>query len=302
MTIARKKISPAAGSLSTHNGFSLISNEKLLELYATMLKCQMLDDSLGARVKNNGSRPRIEATSGNVAAIAGVAIDLRPDDTLAPSPGGLGSCYVKGLPLAAIFATASGRNFPASYASFNLIPPRLRFPIQLHRTLVAAAAGNGGRNRKVAAIFCSESTPSNELEGALIRARNKKLPIVFVCHFGVDQGGGATRVEGRGYPEVIVDANDAVAIYRVATEAIAHARRGSGPTLIECRPWPVTGIEGRKRHSARDPIRNMELYLARKGLSARRIKSQLMAEFLRELDNVAQTEIRSLGLKRVDVG
>jgi len=43
MTKARKTQKTTDGSLSTHNGFSLISNEKLLEIYSMMLKCRMLE-------------------------------------------------------------------------------------------------------------------------------------------------------------------------------------------------------------------------------------------------------------------
>jgi hypothetical protein len=52
-----------------------------------------------------------------------------------------------------------------------------------------------------------------------------------------------------------VDGNDVVAVYRVASEAIAHARNGHGPTVIDCR---LSGPG--------DPIENMLRYLIGKGL------------------------------------
>jgi TPP-dependent pyruvate/acetoin dehydrogenase alpha subunit len=55
-----------------------------------------------------------------------------------------------------------------------------------------------------------------------------------------------------------VDGNDVVAVYRVASEAIAHARKGHGPTLIDCR----LSIPA-------DPLQNMRNYLIGKGLDAR---------------------------------
>ena len=45
------------------------------------------------------------------------------------------------------------------------------------------------------------------------------------------------RAEAYGLPGVELDGNDVVAIYRAAGEAVARARRGAGPTLIECRTY-----------------------------------------------------------------
>jgi pyruvate dehydrogenase E1 component alpha subunit len=56
-------------------------------------------------------------------------------------------------------------------------------------------------------------------------------------------------------PSISVDGNDVVAVYRVATEAIAHARKGHGPTLIDC-----------QLVNPGDPLQNMKKYLMRKGL------------------------------------
>ncbi len=59
---------------------------------------------------------------------------------------------------------------------------------------------------------------------------------------------------------------------------------GSGPTLIECRPWVLSGHTESGRHAVRNPILKMEEYLSRKGLFDRKFKSRVMAEFRRELD------------------
>jgi TPP-dependent pyruvate/acetoin dehydrogenase alpha subunit len=70
-----------------------------------------------------------------------------------------------------------------------------------------------------------------------------------------------------------VEGNDAVAVYRVACEAVAHARKGDGPTLIVCQRWQ----EG-------DPLQNMENYLDRKGLFSEKFRRQVESGFLAKLD------------------
>jgi TPP-dependent pyruvate/acetoin dehydrogenase alpha subunit len=294
MTIARKQQLPRKeplprreqlsldGSLSTHKGFSLISNEKLLELYSTMLKCRMLENKIRAL-------PALKAISPNgnsIAAIAAAVIDLRPEDTLAPS-GSLLPCFVKGLPIAGILAAAAGQR--ASYASANTISPKFRTEIQLKRALDSVANRNKGKSKRIAVLFCSESPAgAGKIEHALLVAKRKKLPLVFVCH----ESGPATGPGLHGLPTVNVDENDAVAIYRVATEAISHARRGSGPTLIECKPWPLAGGKRSGKHRTTDPIRSMESYLAKKGIDAGTFKKRVAAAFKRELDEALRPASR----------
>lgn len=50
------------------------------------------------------------------------------------------------------------------------------------------------------------------------------------------------RAEGYGMPGVMVDGNDAVAVYRAAAEAAERARRGDGPTLIEAKTYRMEGF------------------------------------------------------------
>jgi len=86
-----------------------------------------------------------------------------------------------------------------------------------------------------------------------------------------------------------VDGNDVVAVYRVAYESIGRARQGRGPTLIECKDFPMHDHFGIDRKRAKglkpsDPIRSMETYLDRKGLFDRKLKRQISAGFNKELD------------------
>lgn len=275
MTIARtqKSIDP----LSTHHtGFSLISNEKLLELYALMLKCRMLDERIAALDGVAAAVP--------VAAIAGAAADLAPADTLAPSYRGFAPSLAKGLAPEAIFSllahTAATR---APYASLGLVPPMSRPARQLESAFKAAAEAK--KKKAVVVAFLGDSSKlGDEFFGALAAAGKKKLPILFVCQTGADGEEITPKSNERGVPGVIVDADDAVAVYRVATEALAHARRRSGPTLIECKSWLEPGSRKRK---PMDPIKNMEAYLERKGLFSRKYKAQAKAAFRRELNAAA---------------
>lgn len=274
------------GSLSTHNGFSLITNEKLLAIYSMMLKCRMIEERLHA-IGKHGSRPLRSSTSVHVAAIAGAAIDLLPGDALAPSLGALTPCFAKGLSLRSIFASALGDNAAPrpSYAALNLVPPSFSARKQFERALEAAAAYKARRSRNVVAVFSGDaSSSSDELEGAMQRAGKRKLPILFVHATKLRDDELLMCAKDCGFPGIAAEDDDAVAVYRVATESLAHARRGNGPTLIECRPWPFDDHGSGKRRPAKHPVSKMETYLAGKGLFSRSFKGKLIAGFNRELD------------------
>lgn len=277
------------GSLSTHNGFSLISDEKLVAIYSMMQKCRMLEERLHSIGRHSG-------TSVHVAAIAGAAIDLMPGDTLAPSQGAMTPCFAKGLSLTAIFASALGSNATPrpSYVSLNLIPPSYGAGKQLERALAAAAGSKAKRDRKVVIVFSGDQpVATNELESAMRIAGKKRLPILFVHETKSQADELLTLAKDCKFPGIAVEDDDAVAVYRVATEALAHARRGNGPTLIECRPWPFDDGGSSRRRPAKHPVSKMENYLAGKGLFSRSFKAKLIADFNRELNASIKVTIKA---------
>ncbi|MGA2085513.1 MAG: hypothetical protein ABSG60_08345 [Terracidiphilus sp.] len=81
------------------NGFSLISSEKLLQLYSTMLKCRMIEDRTCILFNNNDFAANYDSAAGREAVAVGVAIDLFPEDTIVPSHGDLIPFFINGLPL-----------------------------------------------------------------------------------------------------------------------------------------------------------------------------------------------------------
>ena len=78
------------------------------------------------------------------------------------------------------------------------------------------------------------------------------LPVIYVCEnngYNVNTKWStiakhpdiADRALGLGLPGIIVDGQDVTAVYDTANEAIERARRGEGPTLIECKTYRFRG-------------------------------------------------------------
>ena len=182
MIAASSRIVPEPAATPPHNGFSLISNQKLLELYSTMLKCHLLHARIRSLTLEDKSIESRAASSQKALAVA-VALDLLPGDTLAPSPGGLIPSFVKGLPLRSIFSVLTPKAAARPrYAPLNLIPPSLSLAAQLNRAIAAAAAHKKSRNKKIAVAFCGNSSDSPDLlQDAMRQAGKRNLPILLVC-------------------------------------------------------------------------------------------------------------------------
>ena len=280
MTTRKKKRAAPAGN----DGFSLISNEKLIALYAAMLRCRMLDE----RIRALAGPGRSAFGRGHEAAVVAATIDLLPKDAISPPRGGLTPCLVKGVRLKTIFTwlRAQPDALPARYALRGIIAPGADIATQLKAALRAAQLARATKSKNLVVVFanCAQLTRGVGLEFLRIAAA-ERLPILFVCHARSSKEDFAPKARDYGLPGITVDGDDVVAVYRVVSEAITHARRGNWPTFIECKPWTVGD---RKKRGAGSALNNMEAYLSRKGLFSTKLKTDLTARFTRELDKVSQ--------------
>jgi TPP-dependent pyruvate/acetoin dehydrogenase alpha subunit len=241
--------------------FSLISRRKLLALYAALLRCRM--------IKEFAASPRGKTRTGHEAPAVAVVHDLKPGDTVAASARDFLPAFVDGTPIRTILAAS---RTAASHASFSAT---------IKSAIAAARKHTQSKNRRVAAIFATGSDASSSAwHSALRTAGAERLPILFVSQRSTAPAPlskSATHTI-EGFPAINADRDDVVALYRVAFEALAHARRGNGPTLIECIAWPFAQDD-----SAPDAILTMERYLAQSGISYARTKRKTVEDFVREL-------------------
>jgi TPP-dependent pyruvate/acetoin dehydrogenase alpha subunit len=264
--------------LGSNNGFSLISSEKLIELYVSMVKCRMIGERAHIYLKKGNICANDDASLGREAIAAGVAIDLLPEDTVASSHRDVMVNFISSVPMDNIFSRLPDGAAEPSFA-------------ELVKVATGAAVANKiEKNGNIAVVFSGSGfTAPGFLHEALTVAAVQKLPMIFVRHIdssaetdSLDLQIGAEEIAAQvcGVPVMAVDGNDVVAVYRVATEAIVHARKGNGPTLMRC---IVECAE------TQDPILSMESYLARKGLFSAEMKREVAVGFAKELDAAIET-------------
>jgi TPP-dependent pyruvate/acetoin dehydrogenase alpha subunit len=295
----------------------LISHEKLRQLYSTMLQCRLLEERAQILEKQARFKGNYYAAVGQEATAVGAGIDLRPEDTIALSHRDFILSFIKGVPLSAMFSQLfgrstgpdRGRSAPAHYGypPLNIITHSSTIATQLNMSIDIALANQRKENDNVVVAFSGEGSASlGAWHQALNSAGVRSLPIVFVCENNLLTESVSAQPEdkldnaipkavGFGFPEIAVDGKDAVAVYRVAQEAIERARSGGGPTLIEaqtsrgCRHAEIdpakylapTDVEERE---SSDPIAAMERYLTGKGLFSDAWKKEIAEGFQRELD------------------
>lgn len=174
-------------------------------------------------------------------------IDLCAGDAIAAQTYSLEAEIARGATLNRIMAAFAKKTRPAS-VSTNVA------------AAVALASGLAGR-----AEASSHKPPTNRKQSlsvvvALIEgqidasshptlrlASRRKLPLVLVAlngAFSEASGQSSDAYELYRFPRIPVDANDPIAIYRVAHEGVDRARIGYGLTLVDCVDWPFPGSDG----------------------------------------------------------
>ncbi len=161
-------------------------------------------------------------------------------------------------------------------------------------TGAAFAAKYRGEKRVSVSFFGDGSTNRGTFHEALNLAAIWNLPAVYICEnnlYGVANYQSdhmklkdvADRAAAYGFPGVVVDGNDVLAVREVAAEAVERARAGGGPTLIEAKTWRHWGHFIGDMAKYRDPAEH-EAWLQRDPIPA-------FAQVLLERSGATQAEI-----------
>jgi TPP-dependent pyruvate/acetoin dehydrogenase alpha subunit len=287
----------AAAAVST--GGSLISDAKLKQLYASMVECRLLTERASRLRGRPRSAGRYADSIGQEAIATGCVIDLRPEDTIALAPHNAIASLVKGAPLGDIVAQMYAP-LTATSQQPNVIMPSPTQGTQLGLATSAALVNKQKKKSNVVVAFSDKATTTLSCwHEALALADKKSLPIIFVVEdnpwtdlasFRADEeNAGSEKPRSYGFPVITVDANDVVAVYRVAYESVERVRQGGGPVLVKGNPYRLYDTTKQRVVSSaarrkRDPLFHMERYLRNKGLFTPRWKDQVVQEFSRQLD------------------
>ena len=230
-----------------------------MNLYRTMQLIRSSEEQL-ARCHSRGLiHGACHTYVGQEAIATGVCAHLRANDAIFSTHRGHGHALAKGMPPAELFAELFGRATGCSRGrggSMHLFSPEIGMMgtsgIVGPSILQAAGAGYSFAVQKTdqvaVAFFGDGATNNGAFHEGLNMASIWKLPVLFICEnnqfatevpFESAAGNAnvAARAAAYGMTGVQLDGNDVTAISKAAEEAVARARRGEGPTLLECKTY-----------------------------------------------------------------
>jgi TPP-dependent pyruvate/acetoin dehydrogenase alpha subunit len=209
------------------------------------------------------ANPRWFPLEGEEAAVVGSFIDLRAEDAVAPHYRDPFVVYLmRGAEMWRLACQVLGK--VDGYNRGRSVP--FNGPVELNvvpwvagdlgttlgtATGAALAFQQADTDRVCVCSFGDGTANRGDVHEALNLAACWRLPIVYVCQnngWAISQplatyvtGSIARRAEGYGMPGVCVDGNDLDAVRRAVADAVARARGGRGPSLIEARTWRWRG-------------------------------------------------------------
>ena len=246
-----------------------VAQEELERLYAVMLRIRLFEDEIFRLFLANEIEGTTHLYQGQEAVAVGVCSALERGDMVAATYRGHGACLAMGSDPERLFAEILGKE-----TGLNMGRGGTMNVVDLEHGVVGCFGIVGGsiaaatglalasqlqRDGTVAAAFFGDgATNQAYFHECLNFAGARKLPILYVCEnnlYGewtpmqeVTAGGSiVARAAGYGIPAQVVDGNDVLAVREAAREAVARARRGEGPTFLECRTYRHKG------HSKVDP-------------------------------------------------
>jgi TPP-dependent pyruvate/acetoin dehydrogenase alpha subunit len=236
-----------------------VQNNLGSEAYFRMLKIRGFEQAVTQLVTEGEVPGAVHTSIGQEAAIVGACMALNRDDYISGTHRSHGHPIGKGAELAPLMAEILGKvtgvckgrggSMHFTDTSVGSIGESAivggGIPIATGAALTAQVKGTG----QVALTFFGDGASN---EGVLAECLNMaavwKLPIIFFCEnngyaavtpaaISHGQPDVAKRGEGYGVPGIIVDGQDFGAVYAATQEAVARARRGDGPTLIEAKTY-----------------------------------------------------------------
>src|ERR1041385_4273262 len=256
------------------------------------------DERLSILVRQGKVRSGVYTGIGQEAIIVGTCFGLRRDDFVCPLHRDLGSFLMKGVEarvmMSQMFAKTTGLSKGRDSALHSGVPELGIFGnTSMLGANLPVAAGLAltfkmeKKDNVVVAYFGEGASNTGDFHEALNFAGVHSLPVVFVCEnnqyaysvpleksMAIDDV--ADRAESYGFDGVAINGNDVLAVYQTTQGALARARKGEGPTLVECKTYRWHGHSEHDKAfyrseeelamwKSRDPIPTFTTYL--KGLN-----------------------------------
>ena len=255
---------------SAERNFTDIGRETRSELYRLQLELRYCEKRAYDLFLQNLIKGTSHLSLGQEAIAAAFGVAMRPDDWTFCTYRGHAHTLARGASMEGVLGELMGRQcglLGGKGGSMHLTDVAKGAMgsyaiIGAHLPVAAGAAWSAqyrGTEQVAVCFFGDGTTNIGAFHEALNFSAVWKLPVIFVCENNLYmeytpiadvtavEHPAADRASAYGLPSIIVDGNDADAVYKVASDALAKARAGGGPSLIEAMTYRHSG------HSRADP-------------------------------------------------
>lgn len=298
-----------------------IEKEKLINMYRTMVRIRVFEERLTKEFAKGVVPGFIHLANGQEALAVGACANLRTDDYITSNHRGHGHCIAKGEAtdrmMAELYAKKTG-SCKGKGGSMHISNPEIGIlgtnGIVGAGINIAGGAALSARMRGtgqiVVCFFGDGACNTSAFHEGINLASIWNLPVVYVIENNtlaettcisdtakvVNLG---DRAAAYNIPGKTVDGNDVLAVYEAVGEAVARARKGDGPTLIECRTLRGAGMyegdtqtyrtkEDFEDIKKKDPIPRFGDKLIEMGVLTEEAADKIKQEALAEIDKAVK--------------
>ncbi len=243
--------------------------EKLLHMYRIMMRIRTFEERVGKEYSKGNVPGNAHLYTGEEAVATGACENLRETDYITSTHRGHGHVIAKGARtdkmMAEIFGKVTGycrgKGGSMHIADTDLGVLGANGIVGAGVTIAGGAALSAktrGTDQVTICFLGDGATNTSRFHEGINLASCLKLPVVYVIEnngyaistrisYSCAISNIADRATGYGIPGVTIDGNDVLAVYETVGEAVKRARKGEGPTMIECKTYRWWG------HHVADP-------------------------------------------------
>ena len=240
-----------------------MDRDTLLKLYTTMVTIRNFEERGIPETGQRRMSASVHSSAGQEAVPTGVCSQLTNEDYMGSTHRGHGHCIAKGVEprtmMAELFGRATGSNkgkggsMHIADMSKGMLGTNGVVGASIPLAVGAALTSKVKKLGRVAVAFFGDGASN---QGVLHESMNLasvwKLPVIFVCEnngyamstpseYALSTAHVSDRAAGYDMPGIHVDGMDVFAVYDAAGQAVARARAGEGPTLMECETYRFYG-------------------------------------------------------------
>ena len=302
------------------------SPETLVDIYRRMVRIERNDDAIRQTVRRGRLTMPYYSARGQEVIPSAISTLLTNDDQICTIYRGIHDMVAKDMPLRPLWAEIAGRvdgTCKGKGGPMHLTHPETGVMVTTGVVGSSMPIANGlawaalldGSKRVVVAYFGDGASNIGAFHESLNLASVWKLPVLFVCpnngfaehtRFEVATSVDriSTRAAGYGMPGFTVDGNDPDDMYAHVAVAIARARSGEGPTLLECTTFRFLGHvlgdddfymtkEEKAAAMAKDPLPALRARLIAEGHASEESLAKMQADIEAEVADAQEFGMNS---------